>query len=380
MSNKSLEKSMRMLKIPLLDLNAQYQSIQSEIDVAIKEVLLSGHFILGEKVAALEKEVTDYLGVDFGIGVASGTDALILALRALGIGPNDEVIIPAYTFFATVGAVLHVGAKPVLVDIEPRTYCMDVEKMQAAITPFAKAVIPVHLYGHPADMNPIKAIAREHELKIVEDNAQAFGSEYMGRKTGSFGDAGCLSFFPSKNLGGYGDGGMVVTSDPILAENIAMLRTHGWKKKYFPEILGYNSRLDALQAAILRVKLHYLDAWNDRRRLLAEIYNCELDNCAGLVTPYEDPESKHVYHLYIIQSPDRDAIQGVLRKNEISSGIYYPQPMHLTKIGRELNYRKGDFPVSEQASRETLALPIYPELSEVQQSRVTNVIQGFLDR
>lgn len=371
---------MRMLKIPLLDLNAQYQSIQSEIDVAIKEVLLSGHFILGEKVAALEKEVTDYLGVDFGIGVASGTDALILALRALGIGPNDEVIIPAYTFFATVGAVLHVGAKPVLVDIEPRTYCMDVEKMQAAITPFAKAVIPVHLYGHPADMNPIKAIAREHELKIVEDNAQAFGSEYMGRKTGSFGDAGCLSFFPSKNLGGYGDGGMVVTSDPILAENIAMLRTHGWKKKYFPEILGYNSRLDALQAAILRVKLHYLDAWNDRRRLLAEIYNCELDNCAGLVTPYEDPESKHVYHLYIIQSPDRDAIQGVLRKNEISSGIYYPQPMHLTKIGRELNYRKGDFPVSEQASRETLALPIYPELSEVQQSRVTNVIQGFLDR
>jgi len=351
-------------KVPLLDLVAQYQTIKPEIDAAIQRVLDSGHFILGEEVASLEKEVADYLGVQHGVGVASGTDALNLALRALEIGSGDEVIIPAYTFFATAGAVLHVGAKPVLVDIDPQTYCMDAKLMQAAITSATKAVIPVHLYGHPADMDAINDIAREHSLKVIEDNAQAFGAEYKGRKTGSLGDIGCLSFFPSKNLGGYGDGGMVVTDDPDLAEKVRMLRAHGWKKKYFPEILGYNSRLDALQAAILRVKLRYLDEWNDRRRELAAVYQGLLANIPGISTPFEAPEVKHVYHLYVLRLAERDLMQRKLGEAGIATGIYYPKPIHLTQPCLALGYREGDFPITEKSSLETLAIPIYPEMTQ----------------
>ncbi len=360
------ENTMSTIKVPLLDLVAQYQTIKPEIDVAIQRVLDSGHFILGEEVAALENEVAAYLGVGHGIGVASGTDALILALRALEIGPGDEVIIPAYTFFATAGAVLHVGAKPALVDIESRTYCMDVEQIQAAITPATKAVIPVHLYGYPAEMDAISTIAREHGLKVIEDNAQAFGAAYHGRKTGALGDIGCLSFFPSKNLGGYGDGGMVVTDDPELAEKVRMLRTHGWQKKYFPEILGYNSRLDALQAAILRVKLRYLDAWNERRRELAADYQGQLSGLAGVTTPYEAPEARHVYHLYVLQLAQRNQVQQKLKDAGIATGVYYPQPLHLTQPCFELGYQGGDFPITERASLETLAIPIYPEITSQQ--------------
>ena len=372
------ENTMPTTKVPLLDLVAQYQTIKPEIDAAIQRVLDSGHFILGEEAAALENEVADYLGVEHGVGVASGTDALILALRALEIGPGDEVIIPAYTFFATVGAVLHVGAKPALVDIESRTYCMNVEQIQVAITPATKAIIPVHLYGHPAEMDTINTVAQKYGLKIIEDNAQAFGAEYKGCKTGALGDIGCLSFFPSKNLGGYGDGGMLVTDDPDLAEKVRILRTHGWKKKYFPEILGYNSRLDALQAAILRVKLRYLDAWNDRRRELAVVYRDKLSSLAGVTTPSEAQEARYVYHLYVLRLALRDQLQQALKTAGISTGVYYPQPLHLTQPCQELGYKEGDFPVTEEASLETLAIPIYPEMTPKQIDAVVRNIEFTL--
>jgi dTDP-4-amino-4,6-dideoxygalactose transaminase len=271
--------------------------------------------------------VSAYLGVQYGIGVASGTDALIIALRAVGVEPGDEVIVPAYSFFATAGAVLSVGAVPVFVDIDPLTYCIDVSQIEARITAKTKAIIPVHLYGQPADMDPILEIARAHDLKVVEDNAQAFGAVYKGKKTGSMGDAGCLSFFPSKNLGAYGDAGMVVTDDPQVAENVRMLRTHGWKRKYFPEILGYNSRLDEIQAAVLRVKLKYVDGWNVRRRQLAHEYTRLLSEI-GLQGPAEAPGRTHVYHLYIVRVQDRARVQQALKEQGIASDIYYPQPLH----------------------------------------------------
>jgi dTDP-4-amino-4,6-dideoxygalactose transaminase len=268
-------------KIPLLDLVAQYQTIKTEIDVAVQRVLDSGRYILGEEVSSFEEEMAAYLGVKHAIGVASGTDALILALRALDIGEGDEVILPAYTFFATASTVMHVGARPVLVDIDPRTYCMDVDQFRNAVTDKTRAVIPVHLYGHPADMGQIGQIAEEYGLSVIEDNAQAIGAKYRGKKTGSLGDVACLSFFPSKNLGAYGDAGMVVTDSGDIADQVRQLRVHGWKVKYFPEMLGYNSRLDALQAAILRVKLRYLDQWNQRRREIAALYDQVLEGISS---------------------------------------------------------------------------------------------------
>jgi len=363
--------------IPLLDLAAQYRGIKTEIDAAIQRVLDSGHFILGEEVDALENEVAAYLGVGHGVGVASGTDALILALRALEIGPGDEVIIPAYTFFATAGAVLHVGARPVLVDVDPQTYCIDATLIPDKITQATKAIIPVHLYGHPSDMDAIGAIARKHGLKIIEDNAQAIGAAYKGRKTGSLGDVACLSFFPSKNLGGYGDGGMVVCDDPALAERLRMLRAHGWRRKYYPEILGYNSRLDTLQAAILRVKLGYLDGWNERRREIAASYDHGLADLSSISAPHEAAGCRHVYHLYIIRTTARAEIQHALKMAGISSGVYYPQPLHLTQPCRGLGYKEGDFPVSEKACHETLAIPIYPEMSPEQINLVLETLSSF---
>jgi dTDP-4-amino-4,6-dideoxygalactose transaminase len=365
-------------QIPLLDLVAQYQSIQPEIDAAIQGVLQSGHFILGSEVSAFEEEIAVYLGVQFGIGVASGTDALILALRALDIGPGDEVILPAYTFFATISAVLHVGAQPVLVDIDPETYCMDMGQIRNKITPNTRALIAVHLYGHPADMDILIEMAAEYGFKIIEDNAQAIGADYQGRKAGCLGDIGCLSFFPSKNLGGYGDGGMVVTNDNNLAQRIKMLRTHGWEKKYFPEILGYNSRLDTLQAAILRVKLQHIDDWNNRRREIADFYNRRLSGFSGITTPIETSGNKHVYHLYVLRLPERDHVQDYLKQRSIATGIYYPQPLHLTQACHHLGYREGGFPVSEKASDETLAIPIYPDLTQDQMDTVVSEIRNSL--
>ncbi len=367
------------MKIPLLDLVAQYQEIKPEIDSAIQRVLDSGWFILGDEVISFEEEVSDYLGTQFSIGVASGTDALILSLRSLNIGPGDEVILPAYTFFATIGAVIHAGASPVLVDIDPMTYCLDTEQVRDAITPKTKAVIPVHLYGHPADMDPLLSLAHKYDLKIIEDNAQAFGAEYDGRKTGSMGDIACLSFFPSKNLGGYGDGGMIVTNSEEISDRIRQLRAHGWKRKYFPEILGYNSRLDALQAAILKVKLKYIDDWNLQRRNIARRYTAELSGIPGLQIPSEKTWAKHVYHLYIIQSNKRDLINKKLDEAGIATGIYYPQPIHLAEPCLEYGYKPGDFPISERSSLETLAIPLYPGLGDDNIYQIITNIKGLLE-
>ena len=360
--------------IPLADLSAQYHSIKTEIDAAVLDVLECGRFILGPNVTAIETEIAHYLGVKHAIGVASGTDALVIALRSAGLGPGDEVIVPAYTFFATAGAVLLVGAKPVFVDIVPETYCMNIEQVADRISSKTKAIIPVHLYGHPADMNQICDLAKGHGLVVIDDNAQAFGSEYYGRKSGSLGDMGCLSFFPTKNLGGYGDGGMVVTQDDELAEKVRMLRMHGWKKKYHPEMLGYNSRLDELQAAILRVKLNHVDQWNKQRREIAQIYSERLSKI-GITTPVEIPNCLHVYHLYVIRVPNRLQVQQSLTDGGVSSGVYYPQPIHLTHPCQSLGHRPGDFPEAERASQETLALPLYPEMTTAQIETVLSSLE-----
>ncbi|HEU0296192.1 MAG TPA: DegT/DnrJ/EryC1/StrS family aminotransferase [Anaerolineales bacterium] len=365
--------------IPLVDLVAQYHTIQAEIDAAVREVLEKGHFILGPQVTAFEQEIAEYLNVRHAVGVASGTDALVIALRAIGVGPGDEVIVPAYTFFATAGAVMLVGAKPVFVDIYPDTYCLDVQQVAERITPKTKAIIPVHLYGHPADMAPLLDIAHMRGLKVIEDNAQAFGAEYRGRKTGSLGDIGCLSFFPTKNLGGYGDGGMVVTNEDEFAARLRMLRAHGWKKKYFPEMLGYNSRLDELQAAILRVKLRHVDAWNDQRRAIAQRYTERL-SAMGIVTPQEDQQARHVYHLYTVRFAERDRVQSALKNIGVASDVYYPRPPHLADPCRPFGYRPGDFPVAEQASRETLSIPLYPEMTDKQVSLVLEAVQKVQEK
>ncbi len=362
--------------IPLVDLIAQYHSIKVEIDAAVHATLESGHFILGPAVSKFEESIASYLGVDHAIGLASGTDALVLALRALDIGAGDEVIVPAYTFFATAGTVMSVGATPTFVDIDPVTYEMDVAQIEARVTPKTKAIIPVHLYGHPTDMDPVLELARSHRLKVIEDNAQAFGATYRGRKTGSLGDIGCLSFFPTKNLGAFGDGGMVVTNHPALADRMRMLRTHGWKKKYHSEEVGYNSRLDALQAAILQAKLPHVDSWNEKRRAIAGRYSEQLARL-GITIPVECDWGRHVYHLYIIRSDRRDELQAFLKQKGIASEVYYPLPPHLSTPCRKLGYHEGNFPHAERASRETVALPLYPELTEGQQDEVIQRISEF---
>jgi dTDP-4-amino-4,6-dideoxygalactose transaminase len=353
------------MNIPLLDLVAQYHTIKNDMDAAVLGVLESGKFILGPNVTALEKEIADYLGVKHAIGVASGTDALVIALRAVGINAGDEVIVPAYSFFATAGAVLTVSATPIFVDISPETYLIDIQKIEAAITPKTRAILPVHLYGQPADMDEIQALAQKYGLVVIEDNAQAFGAEYKGKKTGSMGTAGCLSFFPSKNLGGFGDGGMIVTNDDHVAEKSRMLRTHGWKKKYFPEFLGYNSRLDEMQAAILRVKLKHLTDWNTRRASIAQAYSTRLAEL-GLRPPVLVPDRTHVFHLFMVPFQQRERVQQALKEAGIASEVYYPQPLHLAAPCRALGAYEGQFPVSEQASRTLLALPLYPELTQEQ--------------
>ena len=363
--------------IPLLDLVTQYQSIKPEIDAAIQDVLNSGKFILGPHVKAFEQEIANYLGVKHAIGLASGTDALIIALRAADVGPGDEVIVPAYTFFATAGAVLNIGATPVFVDVNPETYLMDYTQLNEAYSKDTKAIIPVHLYGQAVDMDDVLAFAQDHNLVVIEDNAQAFGAEYKGRKTGSIGDFGCLSFFPSKNLGGYGDGGMLVTNDDELARKARMLRTHGWQKKYFPEILGYNSRLDEMQAAILQVKLKYVDQWNEQRRQVASWYDSELKEI-GIQPPVVAPNRVHVFHLYMVRFQQRDQVQQALKAAGIASDIYYPQPLHQCKPCHGLPIPQNGLSVSEQASKELLALPLYSELTRDQEKFVVSTIKKVL--
>lgn len=365
--------------IPIVDLKAQYLSLEQEIDAAIKEVLLSGQFILGPSVRKLEEEVAAYCGCKYGIGVASGTDALRLTLTALGIGPGDEVITTPFTFIATANTIAHCGAKPVFVDIDPKTYNIDPAAIQKAISKRTKAIVPVHLYGQPADMDPIMDLAEKYGLYVIEDVAQAIGARYKGRRVGSIGHAGALSFFPSKNLGAYGDGGMVVTNDAVLAEKIDILRKQGSKKKYYAEVLGFNSRLDTLQAAILRVKLKHLDSWNEARRQRAKRYN-ELLSGLPVITPYEAPNVYHVYHQYTIRTKERDALAAHLKERGISTMVYYPVPLHLQQVFADLGYGEGSFPESETASREVLSLPMYPELTEAEQQEVVRAIRGFYKR
>ena len=356
------------MTIPLADLVAQYRTIQTEVDTAIRSVLENGHFILGPNTKALEREAAAYLGVSHAVGVASGTDALILGLRALGIGPGDEVIVPDYTFLATASAVLHVGASPVLVDVDPDTYCLDLAATEAHLTPRTRAVIPVHLFGRPVDMTRLMDLAAAHRLAVIEDNAQALGATCRGQRTGAIGHVGCLSFFPSKNLGGYGDGGMVVTNDAGVAERVRMLRTHGWREKYDPEVLGYNSRLDEIQAAVLRVKLRHLDAWNAERGRRARRY-AEAFAGTSVRTPVEPTDATHVHHLYVVGVSQRAMMERSLKERGIATAVYYPRPLHATRLFRA-SAAGRTFPVSDALSEDLLAVPLYPEMTDAQQETV----------
>jgi dTDP-4-amino-4,6-dideoxygalactose transaminase len=365
------------MNIPLIDLKAQYESLQDELDGAVLDVMASGQFVLGPKVAELEEAMASYFDVGQAVGVASGTDALILALHGCDIGPGDEVICPTYTFFATAEAIMKVGATPVFVDIDPQTYALDPSGVSVAITDRTKAMLPVHLYGHPADMTAIAEIASDHDLRVIEDNAQAFGARWAGDLTGALADAGCLSFFPSKNLGAFGDAGMIITDDENMALLARMLRTHGWRKKYYPEVVGYNSRLDALQAAILLVKLAHVDDWNQRRRQIARLYDKKLAD-VEIGKPTVAPGAEHVYHMYMIRTERRDEVRKYLTEHGIGCAVYYPVPLHLTEPCRHLGYNQGDFPEAEKASRETLALPMFPEMQEAQVDQVVAVLREAL--
>lgn len=367
------------MKVPLVDLKAQYHSLKREIDEAIQRVIASGQYILGPEVKAFEEEMGSYLGARYAVGVASGTDALQLALLACGIKPGVEVITTPFTFIATVESIAKCGAKPVFVDIDPKTYNIDTAQIKSKITEKTRAILPVHLYGQPADMASIIGIARRHHLKVIEDCAQALGSEYKGKKVGSLGDAGCFSFFPSKVLGAYGDGGIVITNDGEIAEKVDMLHKHGSKVTYYYPMSGFNSRLDSLQAAILRVKLKHLDQWIEQRRQKAALYSELLGDIDGIETPYQAEYARHIFNYYTIRLNNRrNELQAFLTDQGISNTIYYPLSLHLQEVYQPLGYQPGDFPESERAQEEVLSLPIYAELSEEQIGVIAKAIQGFL--
>lgn len=364
--------------IPVLDLQPEIELLWDELMPAIQDVLRSGHFIMGPNVKEFEKEVAAYLEVKHAIAVNSGTDALVIGLRAAGIGHGDEVITTPFTFFATAEAISQVGATPIFVDIEEHTYNIDPACIEKAITPRTKAILPVHLYGQSADMSAILDIAHKHGLKVVEDVAQAFGADYEGKKTGTIADVGCFSFFPSKNLGAYGDGGLIATNDDQIAEQARMLRMHGAKKKYHNEILGYNSRLDELQAAILRVKLPHIDKWNEGRREVARRYNEALSQTKGLIVPMASAYGKHVYHQYTVRVLDgkREWLQQKLQEEGIQTMIYYPIPVHQLPLYKE---QVVYLPVSERLSQEVISLPIWPQMDEETQNRVIRTIQQLMN-
>ncbi|RAL24577.1 DegT/DnrJ/EryC1/StrS family aminotransferase [Thermoflavimicrobium daqui] len=365
-----------MKQIPLIDLKAQYETIRDEVRSAIDDVLENGRYILGPDVKALEEEIAAFCGVKYAVGVANGTDALLLALDAKGIGPGDEVITTPFTFFATAEVVSQLGATPVFVDIDPKTYNIDVSQIKAKINEKTKAIIPVHIFGQPANMDEVVAIANEHDLFVLEDAAQAIGSEYKGRKIGSWGHAATFSFFPTKNLGGYGDGGMVVTNDEELAKKIRILRVHGSNPKYYHSVVGYNSRLDELQAAILRVKLRYLNQWNEARRQKASLYD-ELLKDTPVVTPYCAENRSHIYHLYIIQATERDDLMKYLKEKGISTGVYYPVPLHQQDVYNYLGYEEGSLPNAEYMAKRTFALPLYAELEDETIHYIADAVKSF---
>lgn len=367
-------------KIPFLDLKIQYQQIQSEVNRAIQAVIDSGAFVNGPATKQFEKHFASYCDAKFAVGVANGTDALHLALRALGIGKGDEVITAANTFIATAEAITLVGARVVFADIHPETYNIDVTKIEEKISSKTKAIIPVHLFGQPADMAPILALAQKYHLKVIEDACQAHGAKYQGQRVGTFGDVACFSFYPGKNLGAYGDGGAVVTNDETIARKVAMLADHGSLVKYQHEVEGMNSRLDSIQAAILDVKLNYLDQWNQRRQQNAKFYNELLQDVAGIITPREFAETEPVYHLYVIQAEDRDRLRQHLTEAGIGTGIHYPIALHLQPAYQHLGLKIGDYPVAEQCTRRYLSLPMYPELTESMIETVCQAIKQYVAR
>ena len=360
--------------IPMVNLKRQYESLKREIDQAIGNVLDRGQFILGENVSLLEKEIARYHGISHGIGVANGTDALLLALRACGIGRGDEVITTPFTFIATAEVIAQIGAVPVFVDVEGDTFNMDPGKIEERITQRTRAILPVHLFGHPAEMDPILDIAGTYNLRVIEDCAQAFGAEYRGKKIGTFGDCGCFSFFPSKNLACYGDGGMVITGNDDLAKTVRMLRNHGTSVKYHHALLGYNSRLDEIQAAILRVKLPRIDEWNEARRKNARSYERGIHR-DGIVTPSARPHVSPVYHQYTLRCADRRRISDALEQAGIASAVYYPVPLHLQEVFAALP-AGGKLEESETASKSVLSLPMCPELTEEEIGKICHVINN----
>lgn len=369
------------MQIPLLDLVAQHRKIREEVLREVLRVIDSQRFILGEEVAALERELAEYCRVRAAVGCASGTDALFLALLATGIRPGDEVLTTPYSFFATAGAIARAGARPVFADVEADSFNLDPEQAERALKrrPGVRAIIAVHLFGACADMDPLVALARQRELAVIEDAAQAIGAEYKGRRAGGLGDVACFSFYPSKNLGGYGDGGLLTTQDAALAERLAALRVHGSRRRYVHEWVGINSRLDALQAAVLRVKLRHLDAWTEARRRNAEYYQRRLGE---MDVPVKIPKApihatRHVWNQFVICAPERDRLQQHLRRHGVGTEIYYPVPLHLQPCFQELGHRPGDFPVSERLAAEALALPVYPELDEGKLEYICQAIRAF---
>jgi dTDP-4-amino-4,6-dideoxygalactose transaminase len=391
------------MNIPLIDLRAQYKSIAEDLDRVTKEVLSSAGYIMGKNVAEFEKEFAEYIGVKHAISVGNGTDALVIALKSLGIGEGDEVITTPFTFFATAETISAVGATPVFVDVEKDTFNIDPSKIEEKITKKTKAIVPVHIFGQSVKMDEINEIAKKHNLKVVEDACQAVGSEYKGRKIGTLGDVACFSFFPTKNLGCAGDGGILVTDDDNVATIARALRTHGSGEngqkaynllnnitedvttvqdaddtvynplKYYNYLIGYNTRLDAIQAAILRVKLPHIDRWNAKRREIAKIYDEKLKD-TDIVTPFISEENETVYHMYIVQSENREAMLSKLKEKGVATGVYYPVPLHLQKVYKDLGYKEGDMPVAEYLSHRTFAIPVYPELTEEQVSYIVGSI------
>jgi dTDP-4-amino-4,6-dideoxygalactose transaminase len=364
--------------VPQLDLAAQYAAIGGEIRAAVERVLASQQFVLGREGTALEEEISRLCGVAHGVGVASGTDALILALRACGVQAGDEVLLPPFTFVATGSAVSALGAKPVFADVRPETYNLDPVELERRITPKTRAIVVVHLYGLPADMDPILTFAKARQLPVIEDNAQAIGASYKGRRTGSLGDAACLSFYPTKNLGACGDAGMVVSNSPDLAARIRTLRNHGQTAKYSSSEPGWNSRLDELQAAILRVKLRHLSNWQRARISNAAEYTRLLQQIPGVMPPFVPEGFEHVFHQYTIRIERRDALQRHLADRKIGSTVYYPYPLHLQPLYASLGHKPGDFPHAERAAQEVLSLPMYPELRKEQIARVVEAVAEFL--
>ncbi len=365
------------MKVPLLDLRLQILSIKDEVDNAISKVLDHCRFIMGPEVKQLEEELAKYCGVKHAIGVASGTDALLLSLRALGVGPGDEVITTGFSFFATAGVITRLNAVPIFCDVDEKTFNIDPDSIERSITSKTKAIMPVHLYGQIAEMDRIKKISKAHGIPIVEDAAQAIGAKYHNRSAGAFGEAAGFSFFPRKNLGAFGDGGFISTDSDELAEMLRKLRVHGAKPKYFHSVVGYNSRLDSIQAAILLVKLKYLDGWHEKRREKAATYDEELSGVSGIQTPFVHPYNYHIYHQYTLLAENRDKLKEHLKEKEIGFETYYPVPLHLQECYKDLSYKKGDLLTAENLSDKVISLPIYPEMTEEQQSYVIDTIKGF---